>query len=143
SRERPVPMLGGAPQGRWPVDRTATDGTEGSAVSGVSFTVVGLPAPQGSKSKMPNGHLVEGSSTSGRAAHSNWRTAVAWAARNAAGARPPLDGPLVLGIVLRFPMPKSRPAAIRNTGIGPHTVKPDKDKVLRATLDALKDGGLI
>jgi Holliday junction resolvase RusA-like endonuclease len=91
---------------------------------------------------MPNGAMIEGSSDSGRAKHKAWRQAVAEAAR-AAAPPTPHDVPMMAKIAFRFPMPKSRKAAVRRAGIGPHTVKPDKDKVLRCTFDALKDGGLI
>lgn len=101
--------------------------------------VVGIPAPQGSKSVMPNGHAIEGSSTAGRAATAEWRRAVADQARAFMQSRnaPPMDGPLSVTIEFRFPLPKSDPHRTR------HTTKPDIDKLERATLDALKAGGLI
>jgi Holliday junction resolvase RusA-like endonuclease len=71
------------------------------------FDVVGLPAPQGSHTKMPNGALVSGSSTTGRKAHKAWRHTVADAARELADDNP-YDGPLRLHIEFRFPMPQSR-----------------------------------
>ena len=43
----------------------------------VRFNVIGVPAPQGSKTRMPNGAMVEGSSATGRAKHRTWRQAVA------------------------------------------------------------------
>ena len=42
----------------------------------VKFNIIGLPAPQGSKTRMPNGAMVEGSSTSGRARLRDWRSTV-------------------------------------------------------------------
>ena len=110
----------------------------------VTFEILGVPAPQGSKTRMPNGAIVEGGSRTGRAKHKAWRHAVAAVARDiAAGLDGPLDEPLRLEITFRFPMPKSRPALARKAGIWPHAVKPDIDKVLRTTLDGLTDGGLI
>lgn len=105
----------------------------------VSFDVLGLPAQQGSKSVMPNGKAVEGSSTSGRAKTKAWRTAVAERAREIADEHGQITGPTEVRIQLRFPRPKSRPKKHH----GWHTVKPDKDKVLRACLDGLTAGGLI
>ena len=43
----------------------------------VSFDVIGDPAPQGSKSRMPNGQLIEGRDSAQRERHHNWRNAVA------------------------------------------------------------------
>ena len=111
----------------------------------VEFEVVGVPAPQGSKTAVTTAgkaRLIEGGSSTGRAKHKAWRDAVAWCARDVAPAQPH-DGPLWLSIEFRFPMPKSRPAAARHAGRWPHTVKPDLDKVLRATCDGLTAGGLI
>lgn len=111
----------------------------------VEFEVLGVPAPQGSHTAVTIGgkaRLIEGGSNTGRTKHKAWRTAVAEAARDVAGDTP-FDGPLWLSIEFRFPMPKSRPAAARRAGRWPHTVKPDADKVLRATLDGLTAGGLI
>lgn len=101
--------------------------------------VVGIPAPQGSKTRMPNGAMVEGSSTTGRAATAEWRRAVADAARQFVQSHnaSPMDGPLAVTIHFWFALPKSDPHRVR------HTTKPDIDKLERATLDALKAGGLI
>lgn len=108
----------------------------------VRFDVVGLPAPQGSKSAfVRNGRAVmaEGGSSTGRAKHKAWRIAVAEAARIARDYGHHYTGPTALTVAFRFPRPKSRPKSHH----GWHTVKPDKDKVLRATLDGLVDGGLL
>lgn len=112
----------------------------------ISFDVVGTPAPQGSKSRMPNGAIIEGRSTAQRQGHAHWRSAVAAAAREAVEARglaAPLDGPLGLVVTFRFAMPKSRKKATREAGVGPKTSAPDLDKLIRSTGDALKEGGLI
>lgn len=112
----------------------------------ITFEVVGLPAPQGSKTRMPNGAMVEGGSQTGRENHKSWRAAVTEAARNVAGHEDiaaPLTGPLHLTIEFRFPMPKSRPARVRGAGIGPKSTKPDLDKLLRSTGDSLTAAGLI
>ena len=101
----------------------------------VDLRVIGQPAPQGSKTRMPNGAMVEGSSAVGRAKHRAWRSAVAEAAVGQVAE--PLDGPLQLTVEFWMPRPASRKRdrwADR---------KPDLDKLLRCTLDGLTDGGLI
>ncbi len=115
----------------------------------VAFEVVGLPAPQGSKSAVIRGgkaHVIEGNSKAGRERHVNWRTAVADTARTIAGhddVDAPLDGALALTIIFRFPMPPSRPKKVRVAGQAWKTTAPDLDKLLRATCDGLTAGGLI
>lgn len=112
----------------------------------VRFEVVGTPAPQGSKTRMPNGAMLDGQSKNAREGHANWRSAVAEAARTARSRLPgtePLGGPLLLIVRFRFPMPKSRSKAIRDAGLAPKTSAPDLDKLIRSTGDALKEGGLI
>ena len=115
----------------------------------VRFNVIGVPAPQGSKTRMPNGALVEGSSATGRAKHRTWRQAVAHEAHQQ---RQLLEhcfaGPLVVDVVFRFPMPASRPAAFkRRVAEGEITgwkvTKPDLDKLARSVGDALTEAGLI
>lgn len=107
-----------------------------------AFEILGVPAPQGSKTKMPNGAVLEAGSKIGRAKHKAWRHAVAETARDIADTEP-YDGPLQVSIHFRMPMPASRPAAARIAGVWPHSVKPDIDKLVRSTLDGLSDGGLI
>jgi Holliday junction resolvase RusA-like endonuclease len=110
----------------------------------IEFEVLGVPAPQGSKTRMPNGAMIEGSSTTGRAKHKSWRAAVSAAARDIAADLPgPLDGALVLEVEFRMPMPASRPKRLKVARIGWHTTKPDLSKILRSTEDALTDAGLI
>lgn len=108
-----------------------------------TFRVYGLPAPQGSKTRMPSGAMVEGSSSSGRARLRDWRSACAVAAAQAAPENLPYDGPCVVQVVFRFPMPKSRPAAVRSRGSAWKASKPDLDKLCRALGDSLVAGGLI
>lgn len=99
----------------------------------IVLEVVGLPAPQGSKTRMPNGAMVEGGSKSGREKHRNWRSAVAEVGKDAveAGRVATLKEPVAISVVCRFPPTKADPHRLR------HVTKPDADKVLRATLDAL------
>lgn len=107
------------------------------------FDVLGVPAPQGSKvpfkDKAGNARLKEDSN----GGLELWRSAVADVARRERGDGPVLDEPLYCSIDFRFPMPKSRPAAMRSAGIAWRSIPPDIDKVTRATYDALKHGGMI
>jgi Holliday junction resolvase RusA-like endonuclease len=115
----------------------------------VRFNVIGVPAPQGSKTRMPNGAMVEGSSATGRAKHRTWRQAVAQEAHHQ---RQLLEhcftGPLFVAVVFRFPMPASRPAAFKRRVAsgeitGWKTSKPDLDKLARSIGDSLTEAGLI
>ena len=108
-----------------------------------AFEVIGVPAPQGSHTRMPNGAMLDGSSATGRAKHKAWRAAVADIARDFMNGDDPWDGPLHVTISFRMPMPASRPAKVRAVGVWPHTVKPDIDKLCRTTLDGIVDGGMI
>jgi Holliday junction resolvase RusA-like endonuclease len=102
------------------------------------LTVIGLPAPQGSKTRMPNGAMVEAASKSGRDNLRSWRDSVITACRECPE-RPdtPLDEPVRVVVDFLFPASKSKP--YRHY----HAQKPDLDKLVRATLDAVRLGGLI
>ncbi len=102
----------------------------------IEFRVLGVPAPQGSKTRMPNGAILEAGSQTGREKHRTWRTAVAEAAHQH---RPetPLDGPLLVQLELRMPRPKARKVALYCDK------RPDIDKVARTCLDALTEAGMI
>lgn len=76
--------------------------------------------------------------------HARWRNAVADAAKHIADAREgPMQGPLRLDVVYRFPMPASRPKAARSAGLAWKTTAPDRDKLDRAICDGLQASGLI
>ncbi len=109
------------------------------------FMVYGIPAPQGSKTRMPNGAMVEGSSATGRAKLKNWRSAVAEMAAHVAANLGPIDGPVHIDVTFRFPVAKVRAkkAASSQFGYIYKAAKPDLDKLLRATGDGLAAGGLI
>lgn len=117
-----------------------------------SFYVMGLPAPQGSKTVVKAGkrHVaIEGSSDSGRRRLTSWQDAVTEAAARQSKRRAnglslgPIEVPIRVDIAFRLPMPRSRPKRLQRAGHGPCTVKPDLDKLVRAVLDGLKQGGLI
>lgn len=100
----------------------------------IEVRVYGVPAPQGSKTAFVRGGravVVDGSSSSGRQKLSSWRTEVA---RECYNERPPepLSGPLGADIVFFMPKPKSAPK-----GKVWCDKKPDIDKLVRATFDAM------
>lgn len=101
--------------------------------------VIGIPAPQGSKVKMPTGAMVDGTSTTGRAKLAEWRRAVADAGRTelARNPRPAFTGPTKIDISFRFPPTQSDPYRFW------HCVAPDASKILRATEDALVHAGVL
>jgi crossover junction endodeoxyribonuclease RusA len=106
-----------------------------------AFDVVGVPVQQGSKRHVGGGRMIE----SGGTRHREWRHAVATEARRVAETveGTPLDGPLMLSVVFRFPMPASRPKRLRDAGTIRRTVPPDLDKLCRSVGDSLTDSGLI
>lgn len=110
------------------------------------FWVRGIPAPQGSKTRMPNGAMVEGSSTTGRIKLRDWRSAVSADADYEANdpfGHGPWNEPVLIRASFRFPVAKSRARACKLNGSLPMARKPDLDKLLRSTGDALVLGGLI
>jgi Holliday junction resolvase RusA-like endonuclease len=105
----------------------------------VRLEVIGLAAPQGSKTRMPNGAMVDGTSTTGRAKLVEWRRAVADAGRAelARNPQPPYQGPTAIVISFRFPTVASDPHRYW------HATNPDASKILRSTEDALVHAGVL
>lgn len=105
----------------------------------IVLTIIGIPASQGSKTRMPNGAMVDGTTPKARAALKSWRTAVADAARAwlADNPRPPINEPCSLLMDFRFPPVASDPyrTLVATT--------PDGSKIQRSTEDALVHGGLL
>lgn len=102
----------------------------------LSFFAYGLPAPQGSKSfrGMRNGKPILAESS---ANVKPWRQAVSWFAMEAMGGRqaPYFRGAVAVELGFRLPMLKS----------GKDwrcTARPDLDKLIRSTFDALTDAGV-
>lgn len=95
-----------------------------------------VPAPQGSKTAMPNGAVVEVCKRV-----KSWRAAVTDAAVKA-GSRP-FSGSVEMKAVFVFPRPKSHFGTGSNAdklkASAPylHSIKPDVSKLLRSTEDAL------
>jgi len=104
----------------------------------IEITVYGTPGPQGSKSfrgMSKKGHAIM---TESSKKVKPWREAVVYAAREAMAGRPPLQGPLVVGMVFTVRKPKSAPKRRRTW---PAT-KPDLSKYARSTEDAMTTAGV-
>jgi crossover junction endodeoxyribonuclease RusA len=100
----------------------------------IGFTVIGLPAPQGSKRHVGRGILIESSKNV-----KPWREAVKVAAykHRTDLQLAPLAGPLSVTVTFYLPRPKSAPKS-RTTP----DRRPDLDKLLRSTFDALGEAGI-
>jgi crossover junction endodeoxyribonuclease RusA len=99
-------------------------------MEGIAFTVRGIPAPQGSKRHVGGGVIIESSNKV-----APWRQDVRRAAEDAMNGHLPFDGPLE--VVVTFTLAKPRTVKREM----PH-VRPDVDKLLRSTLDALGSAGV-
>lgn len=93
-----------------------------------SFTVLGTPAPQGSKRHVGRGVMIESSKKV-----RPWREAV----KASAPAGPCLDGPIAVRMVFTVARPKSA----RRAEQVPYRT-PDLSKLARATEDAITEAGL-
>lgn len=116
-----------------------------AAGASLGFWVPGLPAPQGSKTRIGKA-MIESSKNL-----KPWREAVKWAAREEANRTSweMADGPVVLSVVFLFLRPKSHYGTGKNSCVLKKdapiyvTRAPDLSKLLRSTEDALKDAGVI
>lgn len=95
-----------------------------------TFHVAGVPAPQGSKNAYRRGGRVVLVESSKKV--KPWRAAVAQAATIAYLRTEPIDGPVAVEIDFHLPRPKSLPKRVIWM-----VKKPDLDKLVRSTLDAL------
>lgn len=95
-----------------------------------TFHVAGVPAPQGSKNAYRRGGRVVLVESSKKV--KPWRAAVAQAATIAYLHAEPIDGPVTVEVEFILPRPKSLPKRITDM-----VRKPDLDKLVRSTLDAL------
>lgn len=116
-------------------------------MSTLSFHVTGTPAPQGSKSHVGNGVMVESSK-----AVKPWRQDVVAAAEKAIAERGRewhAATAAKVQVVFLFRRPKSHYRTGRNAHLlkpgAPmwHSNKPDLDKLLRSTFDALTTAAVI
>jgi crossover junction endodeoxyribonuclease RusA len=106
----------------------------------IKITVDGIPAPQGSKVRNRAGAIYESNKAVGP-----WREAVRAETQRAAAR--PLTGAVYVRICFRLARPKGHYGTGRNAGTVrasapdfPHG-KPDIDKLARAVLDGLTEGG--
>ena len=120
----------------------------------LSFTVHGMPAPQGSKRVVTAGGKAGGRAVLAESSKrvKPWREAVKEAARVAIDAAPlgtsQMAGPVGLEVHFRFPRPKGHYGTGRNAGklrasapLRP-AVAPDLSKLIRSTEDALTEAGV-
>lgn len=110
----------------------------------ITFTVAGLPVPQGSKSvNRATGFMYEANKHL-----MPWRQEVIARTQQALGGQERLLGPVRLRLRFYFPRPKSHYGTGRNAGVlkigapTEHTTKPDVDKCTRAILDSLTIAGV-
>jgi Holliday junction resolvase RusA-like endonuclease len=106
----------------------------------LAMRIVGAPAPQGSKSAFRNPHTGRIQQVESSKAVKPWRADVKAAAEQAIALRPaafPLAGPLAAHITFTLPKPTSAPKRTRTWP----AKRPDLDKLVRSTLDALKTAG--
>lgn len=140
------PRAGGAvPQDASPESLTGGSGEAATDPLGggpVAITVIGRPAPQGSKRHVGRGVMVESSQYT-----RPWRESVKEAVRAYRQRHGLVDYrfgqgvPLTVKVAFHFDRPKSAPKRRR---VWPVTRSSgDVDKLLRSTLDALVDAGLI
>jgi crossover junction endodeoxyribonuclease RusA len=100
------------------------------------FTVLGRPAPKGSKRHVGHGIMVESSKKVGP-----WCEAVKAAFDRSGQQATRFEGPVRVIIAFYFPPLSKTP---KNRRIYPHTrASGDLDKLLRSTFDALVDVGVI
>jgi crossover junction endodeoxyribonuclease RusA len=112
----------------------------------LTFVVYGHPAPQGSKRHVGNGVMVESSKKVGP-----WREDVKLAALRALDGNPTWDRTcriVTAHIYFVLPRPRShyrtgkRSHELRDDAPHLHTKKPDLDKLIRSTGDALTSAGV-
>jgi crossover junction endodeoxyribonuclease RusA len=99
----------------------------------VIIVVRGIPAPQGSKRHVGGGRMIESSRAVGP-----WREAVRAQTQNAMHGNGfvPAEGPCAVFINFYLPRPKSTPKKITLP-----IKRPDLDKLVRAVLDGMTEGG--
>lgn len=95
------------------------------------ITVRGTPAPQGSKRHVGGGRMIEMSKAVGP-----WREAVRAETQRVMEYVAIVDGPVHIRIFFRLPRPKSLPKRVTWPA-----KRPDLDKLVRAVLDGLTNGG--
>lgn len=99
----------------------------------MTITVYGIPAPQGSKRHIGRGVMIESSKKV-----KPWREAVKWAAIESMDKSALEFGGAAVHVRVDFYLPK--PKSAKKTALP--TKKPDLDKLIRSTMDALTDAGV-
>jgi crossover junction endodeoxyribonuclease RusA len=111
---------------------TPTSGTLRQRPADLTITTYGSPAAQGSKRHVGGGRMIEMSK-----AVAPWREDIRTAALVAGRNQGPLTGPLAVTIFFTLQKPTSAPKRRRTWP----SKKPDIDKLLRSTFDALTTAG--
>lgn len=112
--------------------------------AGLAFTVHGIPVPQGSKTYLGHGRMVE----AGGQKLKNWRHDVTRAAEQARTEPGVFVGPVYLEIDFYMPRPRSHYGTGRNAHLVRDSApeypgsRPDLDKLIRAVDDALTASGI-
>lgn len=110
----------------------------------MKIVAFGIPYPKGSKklfgtyTDKETGAVRGRMGDSGGKGLSQWNKAVEKAGRAAMMGAPPMDGALVARFVFTMPKPASAPKTRRTYP----NKKPDIDKILRSTMDALTKAGV-
>lgn len=106
---------------------------------GITFHVVGEPRPQGSA------RLIGGRLVTKTAALDYWRGQMAHKAAQAMAdhALDTFAGPVAVTATFRLRMPANRPVWLHLLDGAPSWRQPDVDKLTRALLDALQEGGVL
>lgn len=116
----------------------------------VVVTVHGLPVPQGSMTgfvptrqdgspvRVQGGRILVNIVPDNAARLRPWRRQIRQQAQRVMAGRQPLTGPLLLAVTFTMPKPSAAPKRRRTW---PDT-RPDLDKLLRALLDGLDEGGV-
>jgi len=122
----------------------------------IEIIVLGTPAPQGSKRgfavKAKGAYTGKVAQVESSAKVKPWRMAVKYAALNEIAMLDwiyqPMTGAIVLEVTFRLPRPKGHYGTGRNAGLLKPTApfhpngRPDLDKLLRSTFDALGEAGV-
>jgi Holliday junction resolvase RusA-like endonuclease len=101
---------------------------------GITFTIHGIPVgKQRARAAVINGRarLYTPSKTV------NYEADVARSASDAMGAADPFQGPVRIGLLISFPLPKSKRATRNRPAAYWHTSKPDASNILKAIEDAM------
>ena len=125
-------------------------------MTSIEITVLGTPAPQGSKRgyavKAKGAYTGKVAQVESSAKVKPWRMAVKYAALNEISMLDwiyqPMTGAIVLEVIFRMSRPKGNYGTGRNAGLLKPTApfhpngRPDLDKLLRSTFDALGEAGV-